>query len=253
MVDGGNEVAFSGKYQISNCGDTAVKVQELLEHIDPMLQAVLRDLDTGIASNHGYSAIFRDHTVLPFVRQQFQDIASANPRPVETNQSIEVRSPILVCVPPNDPAPDTSQFKSHCVDSPAHTPATYISKSPYIVLCPKFFDMKPMPEGSDCPSTTQKNTFRGPHLFANQYGALIRQFARFQLGPLDLAPEVVDPNEMVKLTAERARRNAKSYALYAASKMPIPCSVVLFTDRSLPCRRAGRMYKLAGQVTSSTG
>lgn len=200
------------------CGDQNQAVQRLLVQTTAMLEAAIGDVSTGIGSDFGYSAIFKDPVDVPYIKAVLQKMADGSPMPVQTYGMPAIRTPILICVKRGDRDPATAQFTSKCTGQ--ETPAVLIPDTPWVVLCPSFFTMKVAPEKVDCPTMNSKGMlFPKYSLIANQASALVRQLAHFYLGPDDLRPEVGDLNEILTAFGDVTRRNARSYEYYAAGKI----------------------------------
>jgi len=193
-------------------------VQELLAQMTPMLEGAIQDVSTGISSEFGYSAIFKDPASVPYIKAVLQKMVDGSPMPVETKHGPGSRSPILICVRPNDRDPTMAQFTSKCTDP--GTPAVLVPDTPWVVLCPSFFRMKGAPQRADCPTTNLRDLMGSPNaIIGNQYSALVRQLAHFYLGRDDHQPEVTDLNNIFSLPADVTTRNARSYEFYTASKI----------------------------------
>lgn len=193
-------------------------MQEVLAQMTPMLEGAIQDVSTGISSEFGYSAIFKDPVSIPYIKAVLQKMAAGSPMPVETKHWPGSRSPIFICVRPNDRDPAMAQFISKCPDP--GTPAVLVPDSPWVVLCPSFFKMKVAPQSTDCPTMNLRGLMGSPNaIIANQYSALIRQLAHFYLGREDHQPEVTNLNEVFSISADVTTRNARSYEFYTASKI----------------------------------
>jgi len=229
-------------------------VKQLLVLTHTMLQGAIRDVDTGVLSDHGYGAIFKDSASIPFVKQRFEDITNGSPMIVNTNRGPEGRSPTIVCVKSGDSDPIMNRFLAQCANErPLNPPVVTIPGSQWVVLCPNFFSLKPAPEASDCPTVTSTGTLISPYPTINQYAVLVRQLAHFYLGSLDLQPEVLNPNDIIKLTADASRRNAKSSDSMRLVRFshPVKNTLCSWTDHDFRCRRSGWVHKISIRATSS--
>ena len=181
------------------------------------LQGVTSDASNGTTSELGFSAIFKDDTNIPYIKAVYQRIADGSKMPVNTNKVQEDHHPTIVCAVPGDGDTAMSKFTEPCVGQKG--PGVHIQGTHFIVLCPSFFDLKKVPEASDCPRMTDGGFFSYPYQWiTSQYSVILHQLSHFYLGGEVLQPEISDLKKIFLLPAASSKLNARSYEFYAASK-----------------------------------
>lgn len=188
-----------------------------------------------------YQTFFKDPENLAFVSNilaQSSAGAAIHP-PTKVNNG----APVIACLSAAGQLagrlPDGSRFDAYdgCSQNPTLS-AQSLSGTPYIGLCPYFWDsglgtIAPVPPLNKCLSVNAKNKFNldrlgraGPAL--TQYGMwiLLEEIAHIYLIPEQkkrglLAHisdyEVYDANDVLTLSADHSLMNAHSYVLYTAS------------------------------------
>ncbi|KAL8788711.1 MAG: hypothetical protein Q9213_001525 [Squamulea squamosa] len=115
--------------------------------------------------------------------------------------------------------------------------AAYLYPSPWIIVCPVFWRLRPSPPRNACPKLSSRtNSYirrkkvdydrAGSSITQNHIWILMEEIVHFYLfaqpGYVMLDPEVLDINSAWMLTAEKALRNAVNHVYYAASKFYPP-------------------------------
>ena len=119
---------------------------------------------------------------------------------------------------------------TYCIDNPLG--AYYNYPTPWIVLCPVFFQLQPYPPADACPTLTRRtnhfvrkpedDNIAGSSILQNQIWMMFHEVVHYYLyaqpGYEMLKPEVYNINKAWKLSAADAWRNSANYEFYAYSK-----------------------------------
>ena len=211
-----------GNYEIVSCGHTTGLISYDLQQSSVYLQKAINSIG---ANSHSYSnanaykALFNGVNPVE-VKQLFQQIADgANFSIPGTKASARPR---IICA-----TTDAQHIWDICQQS--EVPAAWAYNTPYIFLCPAFWQNLPLaPKSESCGSLTQDGKFlTGNGLMRSQYTILVQELARMyftNLGKHFLQPEVNGQNGAMALPATKSVINPTSYALYAGSKLSSPFS-----------------------------
>ncbi|KAL8684455.1 MAG: hypothetical protein Q9224_006341, partial [Gallowayella concinna] len=213
----------SGNYSILHCSTNprSSRIIDLLPQVFQSIQLVLRDLDHGTASRHGYRTFFKTNTHLPLVKKVFQDMAQG--------RKLNYTNPLITCLNPYNESPTESSADSMMcgLSQPGHKMigAAAFPTSGLLIICPHFWTSPTFPRaGVDtCPLVTygdrrhRRFAEDGRALMNTQFALLVRELARLY-NPLMRGPaeEVDGAQECLELDAENSIRNAGNWALYAA-------------------------------------
>ena len=231
-----DDFAISGSYHILYCNANssanpqAAYLQALLPAVWISIQGLLRDIQRGITSRHGYAAFFKTNSNLDLVRQIYQDIADGPDTLTSAGPGTAIRPtpPTIICANPNQP--DTVLLQQYCNDPVGYSEvvAGVPMNSGIVFLCPQFFHLPRIPRRAACPRVDlADNRFEagddGSELGKNQLAILVHEIAHIYLQERGLGgqEEVYGINGTVALNATASYKNAMNYAFYAAGK-PLP-------------------------------
>ncbi|KAL8850217.1 MAG: hypothetical protein Q9221_004816 [Calogaya cf. arnoldii] len=232
-------VGIHVKYQVVNCGNREAQTVQALETLIGALPAIIEDVKKSVVNpSEAYRAFFKDPTNTPFIVQVLTDAITGVPkRPPFPGWSDG--GPTFLCI--NEPG-ITMAVKGNivdaftvCSDPMAGIFAQYNSPTPFILLCPRFFEMRllaPSLGNSDCPILSRRfNGFRkkpneyfvGSSVIDDFQWTLLEEIVHYYLyvykdTAFSLEPEVYDINEAWKLSPIDSLANAASWAYYASSQ-----------------------------------
>ena len=208
--------ASSGNYLIYSCASQVAAVQSILDITYLALQTAILSTDSP-----AYKAFFRsaDPDSMTVVLNAIT--AGTN----ITTTLYGSRRPTMVCVNAIDTYIRT--FWSLCQDSEdtmvIQPPGTSI-----VFLCPRFFDIAPLPVPTDCAVVNHASTALIPHVYiaGTQYGFLVHTLADIYLremkrGRVALGGNVRDENACLALPPDQALKNPSSYAFYTSSELKL--------------------------------
>ncbi|KAI4104975.1 MAG: hypothetical protein LQ339_003592 [Xanthoria mediterranea] len=196
---------------------------KLLAQVRQTIQLVIRDLQYGMVSRHGYLTFFKSNEHLLFVEEVFRNITAG--------RMLQGRQPAIVCLHPSGQAPaQGSAYSMICEPQAGHglVRARGLRSQASLSLCPEFWKRPAFPNGTDdCPVMAGRRGFQrfaeeedGSALTDTQFGILIRELVRMY-NPLDKGPAdggVNGAQECSELNREQSIQNAGNWALYAACK-----------------------------------
>ncbi len=224
------DLVMSGQYSVTNCGDNAARVVNLLNKLYFALLPVIQDAKSTNPSA-AYGAFFKDPSYAPFVSTLFTNVTTGVPLTPPSLYSFN-GGVSFVCVT----APEQFVFTldgrrdayNECVANPTTT-ASYIGfqpPKPYVILCPSFFtsNVAPVPPPNTCLTTsTYINRFRGngQSFWLYQMWLLLQMITHYYLYTstgLFSITNTNDVNKCFRLAAKQSSLNANNYVYYAASK-----------------------------------
>ena len=158
------DITNNGNYLISNCGDKAAGLQNLLRIAGNVISRnVVLDIPKGTASP-AFTTFFKDGANIEKVAYIFNKIRQG------PNLNIDGREqqPQINCVR-NEPSadPQTQAWQSWCTQGALAAQGT---NTQHIVLCPSFFDRPSDPEGT-CPPVNEQGLL--PY---TQFGILMHEW-----------------------------------------------------------------------------
>lgn len=223
-----NDWVPSGNYLIYSCGSQATDVKNILDMTYLLLQTAILSTESS-----AYKAFFRSAAPDSMTAVLKGITAGTN----ITTVSHGSRRPHLVCVNAVDAGIRT--FWNLCQESEQtvviQPPATSI-----VFLCPIFFDIKPLPQSTDCGTVNHASTalISSSHIAATQYGFLVQPLAEMYIRQImRTSGQVGSENACLALPPDQALRNPSSYAFYVsnvrAGCTQFPSKVAIQRDREL--------------------
>ncbi|KAL8837012.1 MAG: hypothetical protein Q9170_002701 [Blastenia crenularia] len=236
------DLSNSGNYQFAGCGDEKNRIlTQQLTSLYNALIPIIEDANASTANpSAAYTAFFKSKSNAAFVANLLADVttgvAKRQPRPPISNGN-----PTFVCLDPSQPEknfvvnrPDGFVGAIAYFCSNARQPvAAYFNPTPYIILCPGFFDQAAALEAGkgDCPVVNYRlNRFiskpkddycTGSSLWNNIQWGLLEEIVHYYLAASDdvvsFIPEAYEINEAWALSANDSLGNAVSYAYYAST------------------------------------
>lgn len=220
-------LAFASAYTIENCGSHTSNIEYAVTLAQTAMIKPLHDIrQNGIASDHGFRALYKTPASIPFVKSLLLRVLHLPPAPVDGHDL----APVFMCAVPDvmrtQKLEDDPWTLCHSASTPPVT-AFWVKDSATVVLCPAFRQwLRTQPSLSPdrpvdiyCP-TVNNNLFirqSDPLVRYHSY-VLVLQLLRLYLGKLGLggASRLRDWNGCVGLGAGLAERNSMSAVYYAA-------------------------------------
>ena len=206
----------SGNYLIAFCkANTAAYLQTLIPFMQSSLQAVLTDLDRGIASP-AYRAFFKTNANVDAVRQVFTDIINGpNILMFDAQDVAHWASPTIVCADGDEPL--LHLLREQC-DSPIRPVANILQPARIVSICPIFWTLPRIARKAACPWVVDGELKTEPwNLRTTQYAVLVHELVHVY-NRFDDRNEVYNMADVVGLNATRSLENAQNFASYAAGK-----------------------------------
>ncbi|KAL8847924.1 MAG: hypothetical protein Q9221_007056 [Calogaya cf. arnoldii] len=213
---------LSTSYSIRYCGSgpdsKASALQTLLSSFQRNLQLVLADVGKGTASP-AFSAFFKNELYGAYIQDVFQHMARGQPAVIPgkegTGGEIGFQNPNIVCL--NETMPGYEQLRKQCGSTSI---ATTLRNRALVVLCDRFWDLDVEPLRIDCP-IVRRNVFVqnfDDRVLHNRFAALVHEMAHpYTATWTSEEMETKGIMDCVRLGAEESRKNARTYAFYAAS------------------------------------
>ena len=209
------DTVSSGSYLIHRCNSgqpnsEASRLQELLPRVWLGLHKVIADVQLGTASNHGYSAFFKNDSSKAEVLRVYSHMA-AGASVALGPLGVRIRSPTFVCAS-KDPEPDL--VYQYCLSRPGTALMSWAA-SELMPICPFFWEIKRKALLPDCPlviaNILAPNDMR---LLDNQEALLVGNLVHLyhRVRP-DLIATITDASN---LNASESLLNPPNYALYYA-------------------------------------
>ena len=228
-----------GNYQLVNCNhQQGSQIGTLLQTLRGKLLPVIQDAKgSGSHRTTAYEFFMKDSSRAQFVADLITNITIGNAL-VTAEPPFSEGNPTFVCVTkgaiPIELDGTTQDAYAYCTakKKPAEEIiATYFNPTPWIILCPVFFQLPSYPPIDACPTiNSRSNRFNGKHgsiaglsIVFNQMWVLFNQIVQYyqgaQPGYVKLkGGEVHDINKAYRLSPADALRNAQNYVYYAYSK-----------------------------------
>ena len=219
-----------------NCNDDQGRLlATLLQTLYGTLQPVIRDANHSASHRSAaYETFLKDSSRAKFVSKLITNITIGNAvwpaSPPYSNGN-----PTFACATPGAfnlriSDGDVVDAYTNCIEK--RFSASYNYPTPWIMLCPVFFQLQPYPPADACPIATRRtnhfirkpedDNIVGSSIVQNQMWILFHEVVHYYLysqpGYEMLRPEVYNINKAWKLSAADAWRNAGNYAYYAYSK-----------------------------------
>lgn len=218
-----------GIYHTQNCKSHRRRLLGVFRALHDTLPQVVTDLSSS-PSSAAYTTFFKDITYAPYIRSIFNKIKTA--APAVANPNMPASTPLFVCIDDREQVSwGEGSKKVDALDfcSNSHgAPAAALMGTPYIIICPLFFEQPAIP------STSATDCFdihpRIPHFFAQDGKAMVKyqmwhlmhEMVHYYLvtskpkNYRDL--DVYGVNQCLDLLGSQAVMNPNSYTYYAASK-----------------------------------
>ena len=235
---------FDIPYTVIGCGTRQQQVEEQIQRLQAGLEKAIIDSDKGIQSAHGFQAFFKSNDSIPFVQNLLRDAQSGRLLPFSLAPQLPYQSsPQIYCANElsdlTGPLAHLHPWKICLADN--GTVSFQYADTPYIVLCPSFWDFPSKPTSGEqgCATVSPGNLFDdgsmagvlrtempGPNqerLIGYQMYHLFHEVVHFYLGNDSLGEDTVPQevygwNECVALDVSSSLCNPMNYQLYLASK-----------------------------------
>ncbi|KAL8692230.1 MAG: hypothetical protein Q9218_002706 [Villophora microphyllina] len=203
-------VVREGNYIITGCGDHGENAVAVLQQLKAVLDAVLQKSTLRTV----YDKFF--HGVNPnVVTSLLSNIAIGADIPTD-GQPFQ---PTIVCANPD--MPEVAQPWKVCQD-----PNVIASAHPnnrYVFLCPRFWDMRTVPDARDCVGTLPNGHISvGQMLARTQLTILLHELVDIYLalspGHAPLKPQVFGLHAVLDLPPDKSSINPANYAFYVATQ-----------------------------------
>lgn len=219
---------YAGRISIEDCRQMTGRLNRVLNLAMTALAPALEDVKLGIASTHGFRALFKYDGAKEYVEDMLKQVSNFEPKlRLMPNPNVPLR-PRIACAQPGIRErhrwlPLGTDPWIYC--SFGSISAFFVIGTAYVFLCPAFFMLPEKPTdltGRNCP-TVQGNRYNGNDLTVSSYQtyALIHEFMHFYLQSHSLTG-VTHPNEQyglngcVSLSPLHALHNPSSYQNYIA-------------------------------------
>ena len=225
-----------GPYIVANCKSNNRLIATLLLYLGPMLQPAIEDLGSSSPSD-AYATFFKDVSYAPYVREVFTNItgaASVVPSP-DTPSFV----PIFVCIDGRDQV--IYSLRNVRIDaydrceSSGYITAIALLGTPYILICPKFYNFPSVPvkTPTSCltvdPSGSRFLQTGVKSLVQYKVWHIIHELVHYYVWASKREEaEIYNVNKCVELPARRAVLNPASYEYYAASMCLTQLSLLYF-------------------------
>ena len=233
-----NDIISSGSYTIRECGSEAIDIASTISTLSRSLLPAIEDTHYGTTSRYGFGTFFKSNYYTTAVEHVLQNIAngtpSASPRLgfsnlTEESTSLKV-SPIIVCITARNVVKVQGPQQSQPKDLYDFCHSAYglrYRESPWVILCPAFFNLPQAPPPGNCPRVNAAETqFAGSQAAFVDYQefVLLHELLHFYLDTtrLEAAQEYhfYNWNAVLGLSPEVSVRNPMNYEFYVASKSP---------------------------------
>ena len=208
-------VTVSGNYWILGCESQSANVQHLLQKLIEYIHEAVESIDgAGPVGTTIYRKFFGG--VDPNIIRPVLERTATGPNLTLTYQN-EQKShhPTIVCA--NSFMPEIEKFWLHCRDS--RRQASWAIDTQFILICPRTFTLKMLPEPSDCFKRLPNGKFHGGQSLARtQLSVLFHELVHLYLNRSSLKPEVYHLSDIVNLSPADSVRNPANYVFYLASK-----------------------------------
>ena len=215
-----------GGYVAQNCKSNIQNLSSVLLSLQDALKPVLADLKSKRPSA-AYKAFFKKAAYAPYVRKIFSNLLG--PVAVTTKSHSTAQTPIFVCIDSLEQLVwDEKQEEIDAYDfctSDSLIPAAMILPTPYIIICPMFFEEPAIPTvtNTSCMSLDPKEpylfTYDGRSPVEYQPWHLLHELVHFYVyASKDTYKDFYGVNECIYLKGRTAILNPQSYSYYAASK-----------------------------------
>lgn len=208
-------VTVSGNYWILGCGSQSATVQHLLQKVNAYVHEAVESID---GAGPVATTIFRKffEGVDPNIIRPILERTATGPNLTLTYQNEQTsHHPTIVCA--NSFMPEIEKFWLHCQDSKRQ--ASWAIDTHFIIICPRTFGLKILPEPSDCLKRLPNGKFHGGQSLARtQLSVLFHELVHLYLSQSLLKPEVYLLSDIVDLSPADSVRNPANYVFYLASK-----------------------------------
>ena len=214
-----------GPYFVQNCKSKNQNITFLLNSLRTVLRPVITDLGSSPASD-AYATFFKDVSYASYVRDIFTNITIGASVPPEPH--LGSFSPNIICIDGRDQvAWDQNNKRVDAYDRCAagiEVGAIALLKTPYILICPKFFNHPALPVKSttSCYALDSNRKWFldiGISLTKYQIWLLIHELVHYYVWTTKQQHlDVYNINRCLLLPGSSAVMNPQSYVYYAASK-----------------------------------
>lgn len=204
----------SGNYLITGCGPKATTIATVLQHLWTGLQTALKTPPTSTAYTKFFSGV--DPNVVNTVLAKIAlgaDVPS-------NGQSWQ---PTIICA-----NPDMPQIAAHwdlCQHSIVQ--GSHQKNTQYVFLCPRIFDLKLVPDATDCVGRRPGGMFStGQGLARSVMAVLLHELVHMYLDPKHLPRDFYGLHAVLDLSPGESVINPPNYVFYVASMYGLICIVV---------------------------
>lgn len=219
-----------------NCnGDQSRLLATLLRTLYGRLKPVIKDAENSASHRSAaYETFLKDSSRARFVAELITNVTIGN-AVYPASPPFSKGNPTFACATPGVfplHMPDGAVVDAYtdCINT--GFVASYNYPTPFIMLCPMFFQLEPYPPADACPTVTRRTNhfvrkpededIAGSSIRQNQMWILFHEVVHYYLyaqpGYVMLRPEVYSINKAWKLSAADAWRNSANYEYYAYSK-----------------------------------
>ena len=219
-----------GPYYVQNCNSNSNDIAPSINALKDVLQPVLADLSSS-RSSKAYTTFFKHSLYAPYVRDVFSNVTKGASVPSEPRRAS--KPPILYCVDGRNQVTFNESHSNTEVDAFTRCrtyigiPSIALLGTPYIVICPAFFDHPVVPTKSpaNCFSIDpqlDRYALDGRSSIKYQVWHIMHELVHYYVySTKQKRVDVYAVNACVNLPGGYAVLNPQSYTYYAASKRMI--------------------------------
>ncbi|KAL8655826.1 MAG: hypothetical protein Q9226_002890 [Calogaya cf. arnoldii] len=211
----------STSYSIRYCGSgpnsRANDLQALLRSFQRKLQLVVADARKG-TNSAAFRAFFKHSSNAAYVQDVFEHMAKGQPAVIPgkgPGGKIRLQNPIIICL--NGTMPGYDALRKQC--GPTSIATTRRNRA-LVVLCGPFWDLDAEASRIDCPIVRRNVVVHhnDDRILHNRFAALVHEIAHpYTASWTSEEMETKGLMDCVRLGAAESRKNARTYAFYAAT------------------------------------
>ena len=208
-------VTVSGNYWILGCGSQSATIQHLLQKIDQYVQEAVESIDSAGPVGTAVSRKFFEGVDPNMIRPLLERTVTGPNLTLTYQNETQSRHPTIVCA--NSFMPEIEKFWLHCQGSKRQ--GSWAIGTQFIILCSRTFNLKLLPEPSDCFRRLRNGKYHGGQgLARTQLSVLFHELVHLYLNQSPLQPEVYRLSDIVDLPPADSVKNPANYVFYLASK-----------------------------------
>lgn len=198
-------VVQSGNYLIAGCGDKTDTVVTVLQQLWAGLQTALKTPTTGIVYSKFFSGV--DPNIVNTV---LTNIALGTNVP----SNGKTWQPTIICTNPD--MPEIANHWNLCQQSVVQ--GTHQRNTQYVLLCPRIFELKSVPDATDCVGPRANGMLStGQGLARSVMAILLHELVHMYLDPQHLPQDYYGIHAVLDLPASESVINPPNYVFYVAS------------------------------------